>query len=135
MGFTKEEVRRLNFKVQAGNVIDADAGNYWYQALLENQPSVKPNRILAQFPTVAANPPANFNALVTSTQGGGALNGVVGDEFTATSTRLTILTAGLENTYVAYNTYNTASSGRKDFWISPVAVRLANGNPSLAYGI
>ena len=37
MGFTKEEVRRLNFKVQAGNVIDADAGAYWYQALLENQ--------------------------------------------------------------------------------------------------
>ena len=32
MGFTKEEVRRLNFKVQAGNVIDADPGNYWYQS-------------------------------------------------------------------------------------------------------
>ena len=43
MGFTKEEVRRLNFKVQAGNVIDADGGNYWYQASLENQPSVKPS--------------------------------------------------------------------------------------------
>ena len=34
---TKEEVRRLNFKVQAGNVIDADPGNYWYQSLLLKQ--------------------------------------------------------------------------------------------------
>ena len=65
MGFTKEEVRRLNFKVQAGNVIDADSGNYWYQSLLENSPSVKPDRILTQFSTVANNPPADFNALVT----------------------------------------------------------------------
>ena len=135
MGFTKEEVRRLNFKVQAGNVIDADSGAYWYQAGLENQPSVKPNRVLTQFSTVTANPPADFAALVTLTAGGGALNGIVANEFSSTSTRLDILTAGLKNTYVAYNTYNTPSSGRKDLWVSPVAVRQANGDPSPAYTI
>tara|TARA_R110002073_G_scaffold6674_1_gene39318 strand:+ start:2233 stop:2598 length:366 start_codon:yes stop_codon:yes gene_type:complete len=95
MGFSKEEVRRLNFKVQAGNVIDADSGNYWYQASLENQPSVKPARILSQFSTVAANPPANFADAVTLTQAGQPLNGIVADGFTSTSTRLTILTPGL----------------------------------------
>ena len=118
MGFTKEEVRRLNFKVQAGNVIDADPGNYWYQSLLENQPSVKPARILNQFSTVAANPPANFAAAVALTQPGQPLNGIVADEFTSTSTRLTILTPGLNNTWISYNTYNTAGSGRKDLWVS-----------------
>ena len=115
MGFTKEEVRKLNFKVQAGNVIDADSGNFWYQSRLENQPAVKPSRILNQYSTVTANPPTSLANLITMTQGGGALSGIVGDEYTGISTRLNRLTPGLDNTWISYDNYATgASSGRKD---------------------
>ena len=41
MGFTATDVRKLVFKVQAGNVIDADTNFYWYQSNLENSNTVK----------------------------------------------------------------------------------------------
>ena len=136
MGFTPEQVRRLNFKVQAGNVIDADAGTFWYQSKLENQPAVKPSRILSQFSTVTANPPTSLANLVTMTQAGGALNGIVGDEYTGTSTQLSILTPGLNNTWISYNNYATGpSSGRKDLWINPASVPQSNGDKSTMYSI
>jgi len=136
MGFTKEEVRKLNFKVQAGNVIDADSGNFWYQSRLENQPAVKPSRILNQYSTVTANPPTSLANLITMTQGGGALSGIVGDEYTGISTRLNRLTPGLDNTWISYDNYATgASSGRKDLWINPSSVPDSNGDPSTSYTI
>ena len=46
MGFTSAEVAKLTFKVQAGNVIDADSGNFWYQSKLENSPAIKAERVL-----------------------------------------------------------------------------------------
>ena len=135
MGFTQAEISRLTFKVQAGNVIDADSGNYWYQSRLENSPAVKQERILNQFSTITSNVPATFNDLVIMTQAGGVLNGIVADEYTGTSTRLTRATAGLDNTWVAYNSYNTPSSGRKWLWINPTGVPSSTGSPTGFYAV
>lgn len=135
MGFTPEQVRRLNFKVQAGNVIDADLGNFWYQSRLENSPAVKQERILNQFSTVTSNVPTSLANLVAMTGSGQPLDGIVQDGYTSTQTRLDRVTPGLDNTWVAYNTYNDPSSGRKDLWINPAGVPDSSGDPSPYYRI
>ena len=135
MGFTPEQVRRLNFKVQAGNVIDADVGNFWYQSRLENSPAVKQERILNQFSTVTSNVPTSLANLVAMTGSGQPLDGIVQDGYTSTQTRLDRVTPGLDNTWVAYNTYNDPSSGRKDLWINPAGVPDSSGDPSPYYRI
>ena len=48
MGFSNDDVKKLVFKVQAGNVIDADTNFFWYQSNLENQPTLKSGRIIDQ---------------------------------------------------------------------------------------
>ena len=135
MGFTPEQVRRLNFKVQAGNVIDADVGNFWYQSRLENSPAVKQERILNQFSTVTSNVPTSLSNLVAMTGAGQPLDGIVQDVYTGTQCRLDRVTPGLDNTWVAYNTYNDPSSGRKDLWINPAGVTDSSGDPSPYYRI
>ena len=135
MGFTPEQVRRLNFKVQAGNVIDADVGNFWYQSRLENSPAVKQERILNQFSTVTSNVPTSLSNLVAMTGAGQPLDGIVQDVYTGTQCRLDRVTPGLDNTWVAYNTYNDPSSGRKDLWINPAGVPDSSGDPSPYYRI
>ena len=135
MGFTQAEINRLTFKVQAGNVIDADSGNFWYQSKLENSPAVKQERILNQFGTITSNVPSSFANLVALTGAGQPLDGIVADEFTGVSTRLAELSIGNSNTYIAYNTYNTPSSGRKDLWINPTAVPDSSGEPTGFYSI
>jgi len=135
MGFTPEQVRRLNFKVQAGNVIDADVGNFWYQSRLENSPAVKQERILNQFSTVTSNVPTSLSNLVALTGAGQPLDGIVQDVYTGTQCRLDRVTPGLDNTWVSYNTYNDPSSGRKDLWINPAGVTDSSGDPSPYYRI
>ena len=60
MGFTAAEVRKLTFKVQAANVIDADSGAAWYQARIENNPAVKSQRVLSDFAQLTSNFPTGF---------------------------------------------------------------------------
>ena len=63
MGFTASEIRKLTFKVQAANVIDADSGAFWYQSKLENSPAVKSERILTQYTVVKSNLPTGSTYL------------------------------------------------------------------------
>src|SRR5210317_86389 len=149
MGFTPEEVRRLNFKVQAGNVIDADSGSFWYQSKLENLPAVLPRRILSQYNTVTSNVPTGttyqdkLNDLIGDIVSGpltGIVENELGDPFNSQptvpsviSTRLSKVTTGLDNTWIAWNNYNTPSSGRKDLWVSPPSVPDSTGTPSNVY--
>ena len=125
MGFTSAEIRKLVFKVQAANVIDADSGAFWYQAVLENNPAVKSQRVLTDWAQLTSNVPTGtpaqqVTALETDTASGGALVGYVANEFTTgiagsiISTRINTVQAGYTNTWIAYNTYNTPTSGRKD---------------------
>lgn len=156
MGFSQNDVRKLVFKVQAGNVIDADTGFYWYQSNLENSPTVKSGRIIDQtdWNVVLANQPTTANqgqagSLSILTATGNALDGYVGNEWgTSTgfspsdtpignrfSTRMSLVVGSNPNTYVAYNTYNTPSSGRKDMWIGPASVNTSAGAKNDLYRI
>ena len=156
MGFNSTDVRKLVFKVQAGNVIDADTNFYWYQSNLENQPLVKTGRlidqtdwdiILANQPTTSDQGQAGSLSIMTAT--GNALDGYVGNEWgTSTGfspndtpisnrfkTRMTLVVGSNPNTYYALNTYNTPSSGRKDKWIGPAGIPTASGAKNDKYEI
>ncbi len=147
MGFTASEIRKLTFKVQAANVIDADSGAFWYQSKLENSPAVKSERILTQYTVVKSNLPTGATyvdqiaSLETLVEPGNVLENIVGNAYstgpagTIISSRLSRVTLGLNNTWISYNTYNDPSSGPKDLWINPASVPAANGDPTQGYTI
>ena len=147
MGFTASEIRKLTFKVQAANVIDADSGAFWYQSKLENSPAVKSERILTQYTVVKSNLPTGstyldqVTSLETLVNTGNVLENIVGNAYstgpggTIISSRLSRVTAGLNNTWISYNTYNTPALGPKDLWINPASVPAANGDPTQGYTI
>ena len=78
MGFSPAAVRKLVFKVQAANVIDASTGAFWYQSVLENTPKIDPARILDQFGVVSSNAPTDQADLINNLIPG-VLNGIVED--------------------------------------------------------
>ena len=59
MGFTTAEALKLTFKVQAGGVIDAASGAYWYESKFPFNPSINANRVLTQFELIKAYPATN----------------------------------------------------------------------------
>ena len=96
MGFSAADIKKLTFKVQAGNVIDADTLFYWYQSNLANNPTIKSGRIIDQTDfdiiTNLSNQPDTFNnqttgggvgstSLLYLTQPGNALANVVKNEW------------------------------------------------------
>ena len=142
MGFTAAEVRKLTFKVQAGNVIDADSGQYWYQSWLKNNPATTGERVLTDYPTILANKPNDgqtqaqeVNQLISLTSAGQPLNGIVENSYSCPATQMNVVQTGLTNTWISYNTYNDASSGRKDLWVAPVNVPKSTGAPMPGYEI
>ena len=148
MGFTANDVSKLVFKVQAGNVIDADTQYYWYQSNLENSNTVKSGRIIDQtdWDVILANQPTSpvmgsANSLSIMTGPLGALNGLVENQWgTGTgivpndgpianryATRLELIVPSNPNTLIAYVNYGVPASGRKWNWISPASVTTGAG--------
>jgi len=156
MGFSAADIRKLVFKVQAGNVIDADTGFFWYQSNLENKPAVKTGRLISQtdWDVILANQPTSAlmgdaGSLSVMTATGNALDGYVGNEWgTSTgytpddtpiadrnSTQLSKVVTDNPNTYIAYTNYNDPSSGVKDLWINPAGVTTTSGAKNSLYEI
>ena len=131
MGFSTTEVNKLTFKVQAGGVIDADSGSRWYEARLAFSPKVLPSRILTDYNLI---PTANVLADAVTNAAADPTN--IEDLSAVTSAvRLSRVTAGADNTWIAYNTLDTPSSGVKQNWIAPPSVPQASGAGSGGYGI
>ena len=138
MGFSAEAVRKLTFKVQAANVIDANTNIFWYGSSLENSPKITPDRILSQYDKVSSNPPTSINDLQTNLIPG-VLSGIV-EDLTGTDanpiyTQLTQAKQNNNTTWVAYDTPGDRSSARLLNWINPSSVAQPNGNQSSAYGV
>jgi hypothetical protein len=131
MGFISSEVNKLTFKVQAGNVIDASSGKYWYESIFPNNPALLSNRVLTQFDQVKLYPAANLAAAQAAAI---AIPSILEDRST-TSIRLTQAVTGENNTWVAYATYSTPSSGILDLWVQPQRVPQTSGVPSGGYEI
>jgi hypothetical protein len=131
MGFLSSEVNKLTFKVQAGNVIDASSGKYWYESIFPNNPALLANRVLTQFDQIKSYPAANLAAAQAAAT---AIPSILEDRST-TSIRLTQAVTGENNTWVAYATYSTPSSGILDLWVQPQRVPQTSGVPSGGYEI
>ena len=131
MGFLSSEVNKLTFKVQAGNVIDASAGKYWYESIFPNNPALLANRVLTQFDQIKSYPAANLAAAQAAAV---AIPSILEDRST-TSLRLTQAVTGENNTWVSYATYSTPSSGILDLWVQPQRVPQSSGVPSGGYEI
>jgi hypothetical protein len=131
MGFLSNEVNKLTFKVQAGNVIDASSGKQWYESVFPYNPSLLANRVLTQFEQVKQYPAANLSEAQS------AANNIpsIIEDISTSSIRLSQAVPGENNTWVAYATYSTPSSGILDLWIQPQKVPQASGVPSAGYGI
>jgi len=133
MGFTSSEIQRLTFKVQAGNVIDAASGAYWYESRFPNNPAILSDRILRQFDVVKNNPAENLSAAKAAAS---ANPSIIEDITTATDAiRLTQAVPGGNNTWAAYSIYDDRESEVKDLWIQPQRVPLPSGAPSNGYAI
>jgi len=134
MGFTSSEIQRLTFKVQAGNVIDANAGSYWYESRFPFNPAVDANRILSEYDTIQQYPAAN---LATARNNVSTYLSDIVDDLSqdVSSIRLTQAVSGVNNTWAAYNTYNDRSSEIIDLWIQPQKIPQTNGSPSNGYAI
>jgi len=138
MGFSKEAVRRLTFKVQAANVIDANTNFVWYESRLENSPKITPDRILSQYAIVSSNAPSSVADLQNKIATGN-LNGIVenlaGTDASPIYTELTQAINNNDTTWVAYTTAGDRSSARLLNWINPSSVPQPNGTTSSAYGV
>ncbi len=131
MGFSSNEVNRLVFKVQAGNVIDASSGKFWYESIFPNNPALLADRVLTQFDQVKLYPAANLAAAQSAST---TLPSIIEDR-SSSIIRLTQAVSGENNTWVAYATYSVPSSGILDLWIQPQRVPQSNGDPSAGYEI
>ena len=131
MGFSTTEVNKLTFKVQAGGVIDADSGARWYESKLSFSPKVLPERILTDYnliPIAGDLATAQANAVADPTN-------IEDLSLAASAVQLSRVTAGANNTWIAYNTLNDPTSGVKQNWIQPPSIPQANGNPSIGYSV
>ena len=131
MGFSTTEVNKLTFKVQAGGVIDADSGARWYEAKLAFSPKVVPSRILTDY----GNIPVAAN--LATAQSNAAANPTFMTDLSAAANavRLSRVTAGADNTWISYSTYNTPSSGVLENWIQPPAFSQTDGTASIGYSV
>ena len=135
-GFSTLEVNKLTFKVQAAGVIDASAGNRWYESSLAFSPNIKfGNRILSDYnliPIAALQATAIANAAAQPT----IIQDLSASGTPGVPTQLdSVYGAGNTSTYIAYNTFGNPASGFKNDWIMPASIPQANGDPSSGYGI
>jgi hypothetical protein len=131
MGFSTTEVNKLTFKVQAGGVIDNDSGARWYESRLAFSPKVLPARILNDYNLI---PTANTLAIAQSNASADPTN-IEDLSLAADAIQLSRVTAGADNTWIAYATLDTPSSGVKENWIAPPSKPQASGAGSGGYNI
>ncbi len=131
-GFSINEVNKLTFKVQAGGVIDASAGNRWYESSLAFSPNIKdPSRILTDYNLI---PPANLPVDAVNNASADPTN--ISDlSANASASKLDQVYAFNNSTWILYNTPGDTTSGFKNNWILPASVPQPDGTPSNGYGI
>ena len=128
-GFSINEVNKLTFKVQAGGVIDASAGNRWYESSLAFSPNIKdPSRILTDYNLI---PPANLPADAVNNAAADPVN--IQNASGPGGSQLDQVYAFNNSTWILYNTPGDTTSGFKNNWILPASVPQADGTPSNGY--
>lgn len=131
MGFSNQERINMNSKALAAAVIDANPVAQWYETRNSFSFLVNGDRVLTQFSSIPAA--ANLTAAQANASANPTL---IQDKSAVTSAiRLTAVAGTNNSTYIAYTTYNDASSAVLDNWIQPQLVPQSSGSPSIGYSI
>lgn len=131
MGFSLNEVEKIDLKIAAG-VIDAASEGLWADSKISNIPSIFNKNVLTEFhlvPQAANLTTARTNATANPT--------LIQDYSQDTAAiRLTVVAGTDSSTYLATSEYGVyGESVRLRNWIHPTRVPLDTGFPSIGYGI
>ena len=131
MGFSNQKRINANTKALQANVIDANSIAQWYESRNQFAFLLNGNKILTQLssvPSASSLSVARSNASSSPT--------IISDlSQTTSAVRLTAVAGTNSTTYIAYSTYNDASSSVLDNWIQPQLISQSNGAPSIGYSI
>lgn len=131
MGFSNQERINFNSKALAASVVDANPVAQWYETRNPFVFMMSGTKILLQLSAIPVAPnlaTARTNATTNPT--------LLQDlSQNASAVRLTPVSGTNDTTYIAYNTYNTPSSGTLDNWMQPQLVLQSTGAASIGYAI
>lgn len=131
MGFSNQERINMFAKALLSGVIDANASAVWYETFTPYSLLLDGGKVWTQLSSI----PAAGN-LSTAQSNASANPTLIQDKSAAASAvRLTAVAGTNNTTYIAYNTYNTPSSGVLDNWLQPQLVPQSSGAPSNGYSI
>jgi hypothetical protein len=131
MGFSNQERINMNSKALAAAVIDANPIAQWYESRNAFSFIVDGGSVLTDFSSIPIA--ANLDAARTNATNNPTL---IQDKSQVTSAiRLTAVAGTNNSTWIAYTTYNDASSARLTNWIQPQLISQSNGAPSIGYAI
>ena len=131
MGFSNQERINMNSKALAAAVIDANPVAQWYETRNSFSFLVNGDRVLTEFSSIPAA--ANLTTARTNATNNPTL---IQDKSQVTAAvRLTAVAGTNNSTYIAYSTYNDASSAVLDNWIQPQLIPQTTGSPSIGYAI
>ncbi len=131
MGFSNQERINMNSKALAAAVIDANPVAQWYETRNAFSFLVNGNRVLTQFSSIPVA--ANLAAAQSNATANPSL--IQDKSAFADAIRLTAVAGTNNSTYIAYSTYNDASSAVLDNWIQPQLISQSSGAPSIGYSI
>jgi hypothetical protein len=131
MGFSNQERINLNSKALAAAVIDANPVAQWYESRNAFSFIVDGGSVLTEFSSVPVA--ANLAAARTNATNNPTL--IQDKSQTTDAVRLTAVAGTNNSTYIAYTTYNDASSARLTNWIQPQLVSQSSGAASIGYAI
>jgi len=135
VGFSELERIQMSAKLLSGAIKDADSTSQWYESVQHGTTVLAGRQVWTQASLLKANPAAGPGPSAAQVLAATTLNGVIEDlSSTPSAVRLTPV-PGVNNSYVALETYNDFTSARLDNWVQPSFVPLTDGRPSTAYTV
>ena len=131
MGFSNQERINMNSKALAAAVIDASAASQWYESRNAFSFVMNGDNVLTEFASIPA-----ASSLSAARSNASSNPAVISDlSQTSAAIRLTAVAGTNNSTWIAYSTYNDASSGALKNWIQPQLIPQASGAVSNGYAI
>lgn len=137
MAFTDNDIIKLAGNVLASGTLDSSGSN-WYETRNPNSFIVDPESIWSDLPLMKNFHASNFTQAVAHAVANPEYFELIGinDDGSFndnTAIRLTPVAGTNNATYIAYNEFNSPTSGVRKNWILPHLIPRPNGAPSNAY--
>ena len=131
MGFSNQERINMNSKALAAGVIDANPVAQWYESRNAFSFIVNGDGVLTEFSSVL--PAGSLSVAQTNATNNPTI--IQDKSLVADAIRMTAVAGTNNSTWIAYSTYNDASSGVLKNWIQPQLVPQTSGASSNGYAI